>query len=192
MSKTKNLILNRTDELNLFIEMWENTWQKLADNPYWKFAESLDLDWVNGIEIFKAKVCLSLSDCEQELLPNPKGENIAELTSDKEEAFAYQGCAEFIDSYLKKHNIQLVDTGRNEWTIIRFMAFLLGDFNNAKVMLWHNRYDDESGEFAIFDRSFVDQCLKDGKLPDILGFEEAEKAIALFNKAKAKKKAKSA
>jgi hypothetical protein len=73
---------------------------------------------------------------------------------------------DYIKAYLDKHKITLVNTGRSEWKTIRFMSNF-PQLDTNFLLFWHERRDNESGEFVVLEKRFVHQCLKNDKFPDV-------------------------
>lgn len=155
-------------EAQSFFNMWDSNWKKLIDNPYYRLVSKLDVDLSELSIVLDCEVC----DTYQEFSEKVKNYTVDKLVEQYEEyqdliSFAYKGYAEHIKSYLDAHNIQLINTGRSEWKTMRFMSHFLGDFNNDKVVFWHTRNDEESGEFVVCDLSFVKKCVENNKMPDL-------------------------
>lgn len=169
MKVIKNLP-KQSKEFQSFFKMWQKTWEKLYNNQFYKLLSECDIDPNDFNYIVKEK-------CEFlyiESKPQMKNYNtIKEMKKDLSKN--YQDLIEYatsnfykhINSYLNSHNIKLINTERNEWKTMRFMSNFLGDFNSSKIIFWHFRRDEESGEFVEFDKDFVLKCIKNKKIPDL-------------------------
>lgn len=163
----------RSKEFVSFYKIWEKTWDKLAYNAYYRFVAKLDVDLCDLCIVVDNEVCLSYKESDYDSQRyNWKSirESVADLyPKDYSDlvVLAFTAYAEHINSYLDKHNIQLINTGRSQWKTMRFMNHFLGDRNSSKVVFWHERHDGESGEFVMCDPSFVKKCIKKGKMPDV-------------------------
>lgn len=161
-------------------ELWQETWEKLTiKNPF--RIESLAI-LHDDFEVDEALKSLELHHCVYH-----SGLSIKEFVEDFGRTRTprlssslllhltkiFTNHIESINNYCDAHNIQLVNKGDNPWEIIEFMNLFLGDFNNSKVVLWHDRLVDPqqswdpSGEFVIFDRKFAEECLSNNKFPKI-------------------------
>ncbi len=166
----------RSEQSQSFFNMWSETWQLLIDNPYYNLIHDLDVDFSELVEVVNNFVCYFYQENGGDYCRN-KLTTIEELVCnyDKEYqdllTFAYKGYVDFINSYLDEHNIQLINTERDEWKTMRFMSHFLGDFKSDKVVFWHERSDNESGEFVQCDLSFVKKCVENRKMPKIPSVE---------------------
>lgn len=166
----------RSEQSQSFFNMWSETWQLLIDNPYYNLIHDLDVDFSELVEVVNNFVCYFYQENGGDYCRN-KLTTIEELVCnyDKEYqdllTFAYKGYIDFINSYLDEHNIQLINTERDEWKTMRFMSHFLGDFKSDKVVFWHERSDNESGEFVQCDLSFVKKCVENRKMPKIPSVE---------------------
>lgn len=172
---TENKKIGTSKVAESFRKMWAKNWEKLLYNPYYNLICNLDIDsWNDFGLILDNMVCSQYTEAEYEHIMDWQEpvfalkKLLSEYKKEYQEilSFAFKGHADYINSYLEEHNIQLINTGRDEWKIIRFVDYFLGDFGSDKVVFLHERYDGESGEFVMFDLSFVKECVKNNKIPD--------------------------
>ena len=173
MNRVIKNLPKQSKESQSFFKMWDKNWNKLIDNPYYRLVKNLDIDLSEMHVVLDNCVCYFYQESEFEHRRN-EWKSIEEAVSKcykgeqlKLVLFAYKGYADYINSYLGKHNIKLINTERDEWKTMRFMSHFLGDFKSDKVVFWHERSDNESGEFVQCDLSFVKKCLKYGNMPEL-------------------------
>lgn len=170
--KIENL-QEQSKQAQSFFKMWNETWKLLTDNPYYRLIHDLDVDLSELADVVNNFVChfYQEHDVDCRRYEWTSIEDAVSKYYDGEQLklvlFAYKGYADYINSYLDKYNIQLINTERDEWKTMRFMSHFLGDFKSDKVVFWHERSDNESGEFVQCDLSFVKKCVKNGKMPKI-------------------------
>jgi len=173
MNRVIKNLPKQSKESQSFFKMWDKNWKKLIDNPYYRLVDNLDIDLSELFVVLDNYVCYFYQESDGEHRRN-EWTSIEEAVSKhyrgdqlKLVLFAYKGYADYINSYLDKHNIQLINTERDEWKTMRFISHFLSDFKSDKVVFWHERSDNESGEFVQCDLSFVKKCLKHGKMPEL-------------------------
>jgi hypothetical protein len=150
--------------------LWEKTWRSLVINPFSMLLKDVDFDENDFYLLVKNYCEYQYEDAEQGFKANIKDVVKAYNLNDQTKKllnYGFLNYVEYINDYLDSFNIMLVNTGRGEWNTIRFMNHFLGDISNNKVCLWHERYDNESGEFVIFDKKFVEKCLNNNYFPEL-------------------------
>lgn len=169
-----------TSSNNAFLDMWKDTWQALHDkNPYLVLMDDMDDFFDEDIiqRMVETQICFGY-DGQGIFMSAPSGslEKILEeydhLKDEEKELLKFfcKGYVEYIKSYLDNHNIQMVHIdGDNTWDIVAFLHHFLQEPGNkkSKVAFYDERFNYENGEYIVCDTSFVEQCLKDNKMPDL-------------------------
>jgi hypothetical protein len=160
-------------------KLWTKTWKSLIINPFSKLLKDVDFD-ENDLYLLVKNYCEHhCEDVDQGFEANIKDIIKAYNFDDKTKkllTYSFFNYVEYINDYLDSFNIMIVNTGRSEWDIIRYMDQFLGDIGSNKVCLWHERYDNESGEFVVFDKKFVEKCLVNNKFPELPRVEPSKEA----------------
>jgi hypothetical protein len=167
-----------TKEFVKLNKLWSKTWKSLVANPFSKLLKDVDFDENDFYNLVRHHCEHQYEDAadsdKQEIKDFVSAYNLDEQTK-KLLTYSFFNYVEYINDYLDSFDIMLVNTGRDAWDTIRYMNHFMGDYNNTKVCLWHERYDNESGEFVVFNKNFVEKCLVNNSFPEIPNRTEPSK-----------------